>query len=144
MTQHFQISTRNSGRYRSIQVHVYDSVAELRKAGGRYRTRLGMGSKGTLRKVHGLTFALELEYVFASGATRRHPAAGHILLYTPGLRIGIISHEATHMAWSIYQQDIQKTIPDLRREEMLCYLVGDITRKIVNKCIQSGRIPEAA
>ncbi len=142
--QKFQISTRETGRYRSIQVHVYDNVDDLRAAGERYRAKYGMGGKGTVSKAHGLTFTHEREYVYPSGAVRKHPDAGHIMLYLDGLRVGIISHEATHMAWSIYQQDVQKTIPDMEREEKLCYLVGDITRQIVNKLIRKSLIPEAA
>lgn len=141
--QTFQISTRETGRYRSIQVHVYDSVERMRTAGERYRTKYGMGGKGTVSQAHGLTFTHVREYFYPSGATRRHPDAGHILLYEDGLKIGIISHEATHMAWSIYQQDVQRTIPDMEREEKLCYLVGDITRQIVNKLLRTGKVPEA-
>lgn len=144
MRQQFQISTRNSGRYRSIQIHIYNSVAELRKAGERYCKLLDMSDDGVVSDAHGLTFGVEKEYVFKSGAVRRYHAAGHILLYENALRIGIISHEATHMAWSIYQQDVQRTIPDKHREEKLCYLVGDITRQIVNKLVRTGLVPEAS
>jgi len=37
------------------------------------------------------------------------------------------------MAVAIYQQDVARTVPDMEREEKLCYLVGDITQKIVDK-----------
>ena len=42
------------------------------------------------------------------------------------------------MALAIYQQDIQKTIPDMERQEKLCYLVGHIMQKVVDGLYRNG------
>lgn len=126
----FQISTRNSGRKRTIQVCIYDTVKELREAADKHNKRIGNTETG-LDKAHGLCQSLERVFVYDSGRIRRTPTAGFIRLYKPALKTGIIAHEATHMAVAIYKQDVQKTIPDMDREETLCYLVGDITSQIV-------------
>jgi len=108
-------------------------VEELRRAGERHSKRIGSNETG-FDKAYGLSQALEFVRLGASGrVTKRHPDAGFIRLLKDELRTGIISHEATHMAVAIYKQDVAKTIPDMEREEKLCYLVGDITSSIVNK-----------
>lgn len=142
MSKQFQISTRNSGRYRTIQICVYDTVKELREAGLKHSEKYG-GASGGMDNVHGLCQSYDKIDVYDSGKVRRKPPAGFIRLYRKGLRTGIIAHEATHMAVAIYKQDVAKTIPDMDREERLCYLVGDITRQIVNKLYKYNLIPEA-
>lgn len=128
----FRISTRNSGRLRTINVWVYDTVEELRTAGERHSKRIGSNETG-FDQAYGLTQSFTGVRVYESGATRRDPRAGHIRLCKQHLLTGIISHESTHMAVAIYREDVGKTIPDMEREEKLCYLVGDICSKIVNR-----------
>lgn len=130
----FRISTRNSGRYRTVWICVYDTVEEMRKAGMRHDTRMGFTvDPGYFDKAYGLTQSFQVVLFDEDGkVAKRRPGAGFIRLFSSELRTGIISHEATHMAVAIYQQDVARTIPDMKREERLCYLVGDITSKIVN------------
>lgn len=137
----FRISTRNSGRLRTIWVWAYDTVQEMRAAGVAHAAKINSGETG-FDKAYGLSQLLEYVHLNSSGrATRRYPDAGHIRLCRIGLRMGVITHEATHMAIAIYQQDVQKTIPDMEREEILCYLVGDISSKIVKKLYKLQLLP---
>ena len=138
----FQVSTRNSGRLRTIQVCVYDSAEELRKAGRSYEQHCRyFDPKGALRgspeggwdNIHGLVQSCQMLRVYKSGRVRRLPSAGHMRFYRDQLGTGIIAHETAHMAVAIYEEDIGKTIPDMKREEKLCYLVGDIAQRIVDK-----------
>ena len=130
----FQVSTRNSGRLRTIQVLVYSTVEEMRKAGEGFRQRNERDcAEGGLEGSHALAQSLQKLRVFKSGRTRRLPTAGYIRFYLSHLPAGTIVHESTHMAIAIYQQDVARTVPDMEREEKLCYLVGDITQRIVDK-----------
>lgn len=131
----FQVSTRWSGRLRTIKVEVHDTVQEMRAAGEAYSKRLGLDQDGFVG-AHGLAQSADWMSVSAGGRVRRLPLAGYIRLYKGALAAGLISHEATHIAWAIYKQDIGKTVPDMAREEKLCYLVGDISAKIVHKLYQ--------
>lgn len=132
----FQISTRNSGRYRTIQVCVYESVKEMREAGAEYNS----SSVEEMGKVWGLCQAYYKERLDGKHWVKS-PEAGYIRLVKDACRTGIIAHEATHMAVAIYQQDIQRTIPDMDREERLAYLVGDITSEIVKGLYKYKLIP---
>ena len=134
----FQISTRNSGRLRVVQVCIYDTPQELRAAGDRYSHRVeGPGHEKVGNDVHGLAQAVDREY-YDGKRWRKMPDAGFIRLWKGALRTGIITHECTHMAWAIYQQDVQRTIPDMKREETLCYLVGDLSARLVNRLYAKG------
>ena len=136
----FQISTRWTGRKRTIQVYVYDNVKELRAAAHEYDEYLG-NEYTSLDQVHGITSPHQSEKLIG-GVWHKTDKAGLIRLYKDGLRTGIISHEATHMACSIYEDDWleKKGLPwgDETNNEVLAYLVGDITSKIVNKLYQKG------
>lgn len=137
----FQISTRCSGRLRIIQVCVYDTVEEMRKAGERHSKSIGSGSIG-LDKCWGLCQSFDKELIYSDGRVERSPQAGFIRLVKEALKMGIITHEATHMAWGIYRDDVQKTIPDMEREEKLCYLVGDIASQITKRLYKYNLIPD--
>lgn len=131
----FQISTRNSGRLRTVQVRVYDRLSDLRNDGKRWARRVGDISEG-IDAAYGLCQTFERVRTSDAGrVTHRYPDAGYIRLCRKYLRSGIISHEATHMAVAIYRQDIGKLMPETgtQKNEDLCYLVGDITAKIVDK-----------
>lgn len=129
----FQISTRNSGRKRTVQVCVYDTVDELREAGRAHSKQITPDITEGFDNAYGLCQSHDRIKVYESGAIRRMPDAGFIRLWKGALRTGIITHECTHMAVAIYKQDVAKTIPDMDREEKLCYLVGDLSARLVNK-----------
>lgn len=128
----FQISTRNSGRLRTVKVSVYETLEELREAGVRHSKRIGSNETG-FDAAYGLAQSVDMVHVYESGRVKRLPFAGHIRLWAGALRTGIITHECTHMAVAIYKQDVAKTIPDMDREERLCYLVGDLSARLVNR-----------
>lgn len=133
---HFQISTRWTERKRTIQVYVHDTAKELVEAGNAYNEAIG--SKGDLSNAVGLCQGHYSEkYDKATDSWVLTPAAG-IIRYTKGrLGSGVISHEAAHMACSIYDNDWREKhgdpFDDMDNQEVLAYLVGDITSKIVNK-----------
>lgn len=128
----FKISTEHSGRKRTIQVCVYDTLEQMRRAGEAYSRKHTAGQTG-FNEAYGLSQIHQREYVFESGAVRKHPYAGFIRLARGHLQAGLLAHECTHMAIGIYQQDVQRTIPDMEREEKLCYLVGDLMARLTAK-----------
>lgn len=129
----FQISTRNTGRLRTVQVCVYDTVEELRQAGVKHAQQFTPDITEGFDAAYGLAQSFDKIHVYQSGKVKRLPPAGFIRLWKGALRTGIITHECTHMAVAIYKQDIAKTIPDMEREEKLCYLVGDLSARLVNR-----------
>lgn len=130
----FQISTRWTGRLRTIQVYVHDTARELRHAGDRYNRSIG--SSSYIGHAVGLCQSSIRERLVDEEWVRL-PDAGTIRFTRNSLKTGVISHEATHMASNIYDQDWREehSAPwdDIANEEILAYLVGDITSKIVRK-----------
>lgn len=138
-TVKFQISTRNSGRLRTIQVYVYATKKHMERAGCHNHEYCGKGcvldppetrADGKIFELHALTQTFLKKTVSKGGLVRRQRPAGYMRFYRAHISVEVISHEATHMAVWIYKTDVQKTIPDMEREEKLCYLVGDIAQKI--------------
>lgn len=59
-----------------------------------------------------------------------------IIRFSEGsITTGTIAHEAAHAAVFLYQTDFQRTIPDMEREEKLCYLVGDIAEQMQRRVL---------
>jgi hypothetical protein len=50
----------------------------------------------------------------------------------------VTTHEAVHAALYFYQHQIQKTIPDIEREEILCHLASEIIGKMVDALYDRG------
>lgn len=138
----FQISTRWTERKRIIQVYVHDTARELQEAGDRYNRSIG--SHGEIGHAVGLCQASIREKLMG-GEWVATPDAGIIRLSKGALRTGVISHEATHMASNIYDQDWREKHgapwDDIENEEILAYLVGDISSKIVRKLYALELIP---
>jgi hypothetical protein len=130
----FQISTRWTERKRTIQVYVHDTAQELRDAGDKYNRKVG--SDNDIGHAVGLCQANIREKLVGDEWVAL-PDAGIIQLTRNALKTGVISHEATHMASNIYDQDWREKHgapwDDIENEEILAYLVGDITSKIVRK-----------
>lgn len=132
----FQISTRWSGRKRTIQVHIHDTPEDLREAGNAYNDSIN--ALGDIEHAVGLCQSHWTErYDKATDTWIKGDAAGVIRLTRKYLRTGVISHEAAHMAINIYDQDYREEhgdpYNDIENQEILAYLVGDITSRIVNK-----------
>lgn len=124
----FRVSTHASGTLRRVSVQVYEDVEELRAAATRY-----IGAEP-------LYFAESLGVCHAyreAGTT-----AALIRLWRQRLGTSIIVHEVTHAAMGIYRMD---WLPehgdleaDLENEEALCYLVGNLTARIVDRLHHYG------
>lgn len=139
---HFQISTRWTERKRTIQVYVHDTPEDLRLAGNAYNKAIG--AEGNLEHAVGLCQSHYSEKL-KNGEWVLTEAAGVIRLTRENLKTGVISHEAAHMAVNIYDQDWRQEhgdpYDDIDNQEILAYLVGDITSKIVNKLYEKNLIP---
>lgn len=141
----FQISTRHTGQYRRIRVFVYDTIDELKRA-----TRRRDGFYGTVlepewyEQMAACTNCITIDQVGPNGDVAASALSITMRLSHDNLRkfpTEIVAHESAHAALYIYRSDfaddsageyhaVQRNLDD---EEQLCYLVGDITRKVVNK-----------
>jgi hypothetical protein len=137
--RHFQISTSWTGRKRTMQVYIHDTAKQLRSAANHYNRLIGSTDK--LEHAVGACQSFRREKL-VDGSWVQLPAAGIIRLTKNNLTTGVISHEATHMASNIYGHDWLEghgaPWEDIDNEEILSYLVGDITSKIVRKLYKLG------
>jgi hypothetical protein len=142
VTKKFQISTRWTGRIRSIRVYVHDTAKELQEAGDRYNRRIG--SESDIGHAVGLCQAHYREKLIGKDWVKL-PDAGVIRLSQGALTTGVITHEAAHMASNIYDQDWREEHgdpwDDIENEEILAYLVGDLTSKLVNGLYRHHLLP---
>lgn len=138
----FRVYTRASGRKRGISVMIYDTQSQLRNDALRF-SQLG-GEDITQERFYCITQSYQHWDVDEDGNIKHLPAAGVIRFMEGGLRMGIITHECSHMALKIYQQDVGKmyTLGDVNAEETYCYLVGDIASKVVSGIYRHGTIKE--
>ena len=141
-TIRFQISTRWTERKRTIQVTIHDTPEELRQAGNAYNKAIG--ADGNIDQAVGLCQSHYSEKL-KNGEWVLTEAAGVIRLTKDHLTTGVISHEAAHMATNIYHQDWHEQhgdpYDDIDNQEILAYLVGDITSKIVRKLYEKELLP---
>jgi len=136
----FQISTRNSGRLRTVQVCIYDTREALERAGNRYQDKNGYeervgGAMHGLAQTHWREMQVGKRWV-------KMPDAGYIRLWKGALRTGIITHECSHVAIAIYEQDVAKTFKHHENNETFCYILGDLAAKLVNGLYRHKLIPE--
>lgn len=131
----FQVSTRHTDHKRRIKVMVYDSIPEMHRA---QRKRDGFVGKqqdpGWYTRMAACTNCAEWQK--ADGEPWIPMVT--IRLVRGKMTPGMVAHESTHAAWYLYQKDVQKTVPDMKREEVLCYLVGHIFEQINSKLRQKG------
>lgn len=131
----FTLSTRASGRLRTVQVIVYKDVARLRKAASQWRPK----PESHYDRAEGVTHCIERRRYEPSGNVILHPSAGIIRLWEGRLTPEVVTHEATHMACGIYRQDCNSCLPEgIEEEEVLAYLVGDVSKGIVNGLYRHG------
>lgn len=132
------MSTRQSGRRRFVCVTVYDEIEALRTAASRYSKWTGVYREGEFDAAYGVTHSFR-NVPDEEGRIKAHrrPTAAHIRLCRGYLSAAIVTHEVCHAATAIYEQDCldeQGSVHDsVNAEETLCYLVGDLSARIVNR-----------
>lgn len=140
----FRVSTRHSGSRRFVRVSVYDTVEELRDAAHRYTRQVGTYVTGEFDEAYGVTHSFQRILIGPGGEEEipEGPTTAHIRLCQGKLGTSVVTHEATHAAMAIYDQDCLKKMgsvhEDMDREEVLCYLVGDLSARIVNLLYKYG------
>lgn len=137
----FRVSTRHSGSRRFVRVTIYPDAGSMRDAALRHSQREGYIREDEYYMAHGVTHTIDVLHIGADGSEKRSPTAAHIRMYDGALGTGVLTHEVTHAALSIYNQDCLKDGPvheDMAREEILAYLIGDLTARIVNKIYEFG------
>lgn len=124
----FRVSTRAAGALRLVAVQVYEDLAGLREAATRY---VGADPEH-------FTEALGVCHAYAEPG----PTAALIRLWSQRLGTSVVVHEITHAAMGIYRQDWQPEHgaphEDLENEEVLCYLIGDLTSRVVDRLHHYG------
>jgi hypothetical protein len=140
----FQISTNHSGKHRTIKVFVYDSKKELRTAAHKYSLRnYEPEDEEYYNSAGALTHSFQRFKMAEDGIVMMHENSNIIRLSKDQIGSETICHESAHAALHIYHIDCVKEA-DVAEEhinsgnEQLCYLVGDITKKIVNKLYEYG------
>lgn len=140
----FRVSTRHSGLRRFVRVTVYDTVDELRHAADNYSRRLGTYVTGEFDGAHGVTHSFQRILIDSEGEEQAPGAstAAHIRLHRAALGTSVVTHEVAHAALAVYDQDCLKEMgpvhQDMKQEEILCYLVGDLSARIVNRLYAYG------
>ncbi|MET9517402.1 hypothetical protein [Streptomyces sp. NPDC002994] len=115
-----------------MAVQVYEDLVELRSAA----TRHIAAEPGYFAEALGVCHAY----------TSPGPTMALIRLWRQRLGTSVIVHEVTHAAMGIYRMD---WLPEhggpedaLENEEVLCYLVGDLTRRVVDRLHHYGMYKE--
>lgn len=129
----FKIKTQGEPHF--FWCRVFDTKKEMHqwyRTTSQYQEQGGKGDFGAM--------VLPYEKVkFENDAEIRHPEIGTVIFYRGQMGAGVISHEMGHCAlW--YDRIINgnrnaqygEEVND--EEERLCYLIGDLTRCLVNKC----------
>lgn len=137
----FRVSTRHSGSRRFVRVSVYSDAVSLRAAALRHSKREGWIREDEYDSAHGVTHTHDVRHFAKDGSETRSPLAAHIRVYDGALGTGVMTHEVLHAAIAIYNQDCLEdgaVHEGMEREEILCYLVGDLAARIVNKIYEFG------
>lgn len=138
----FQVSTRHTGPKRRIKTFIYPSIEGLSRATRKRDGFYGMvqDEEGYYTRMSAITQYIDAAHIpgdqepddadFKPFITMRF--ARDRLLERP---TEIIAHESTHAALFILRHDQPEAalFDDIEAQEKLCYLTGDITRKVVNK-----------
>lgn len=113
----------------------------MRTAALRHSRREGWIRDDEYDRAHGVTHIHDVVYIGPDRTETRRPMAAHIRLYDGALSTNVVTHEATHAAMAIYNQDCLDEAPvheNMDREEILAYLVGDLSAAMVKKIYQLG------
>jgi hypothetical protein len=128
----FRVTTRAAGSRRGLAVQVYEDLADLRDAATRY-----IGADPS-------------HFAEALGVCHAYrepgPTAALIRLWRHRLDTSVVVHEITHAAMGIYRMDWLPKYgapeDDMENEETLCYLVGELTRGVVDRLHEYGMYKE--
>lgn len=139
----FQVSTRMSGRRRTVRVKVYDDLGQLRRDATSHDRRVGLDVQtGHFDEALAVAHTFETFRFDADGDERPGEAAGLIRYWSKRLGTSVVVHEVVHVASGIYRQDWQPEhgpVHDgIDNEEALCHLVGDLTRRVVDRLYKLG------
>jgi hypothetical protein len=144
----FRVSTRKSGARRFVRVSVYDNPEELRRAADRYTKRVGVYAAGEFKEAHGVTHSFERLLVTSEGELEspENSTAAHIRLHKDALATVVVTHEVAHAALAIYNQDVLRrdgpVHQDMENEEIICYLIGDLSARVVDRLYRYGLYEE--
>lgn len=147
VNRRFKVSTRHSGIRRFVTVTVYDEIDDLRREADRYTVWTGTYREGQFEEALGVTQSFESIVFGDDGEPLRRGAAGvHIRLWRQRLGTSIVTHEVCHAAAAIYAQDCLKLHGSVHShtgaEEIFCYLVGDLSARIVDRLYFYGYYAE--
>lgn len=141
LVKSFRVSTRHSGTRRFVCVSLYSDAGSMRDAALRHSQREGYIREDEYYMAHGVTHTIDVLHIGADGSEKRSPLAAHIRMYDGALGTSVVTHEVTHAALSIFNQDCLgegAVHESMDREEILAYLVGDLAARIVNKIYEFG------
>lgn len=116
-----QVSTRHTGTRRVVKVRVHDSLKEMRAAALRHSrwAKVADGNQDAYGVTHMFWYKEQPRII--------------IQLVRGHLGAELVSHESTHAAIHLYLSDIGEDMQGIEKEEILCYLVGDIFSKLNQK-----------
>lgn len=124
----FRVSTRAAGPKRQVTVQVYENVDVLRAAAAWY----------TGTESHHFSDSLGVCHAY----TQPGKTAALIRLWRQRLGTSVVVHGVTHAALGIYRTDWlpEHGTPeaDLENEEVLCYLIGDLASRVVERLHHYG------
>ena len=143
----FQVSTRHTGPSRRIKVFTYPDIKGLsqatRKRDGFYG--LVQDEEGYYTRMSAITQYIDAAHIPNDREPEDHEFKPFITMRFAKDRLldrptEIIAHESTHAALFILRHDAPEValFEDIEAQEKLCYLTGDITRKVVNKFYEKG------
>ncbi len=113
-TRIWTITTELSGRSREVEVHLYDSLGEMRRAATKFGKRIGEEIEnghfnGALAVTHGFRrYSIDAD----AGREVEQPAAAILRLVRGHLWPEVISHEVAHLAQWLYRIDTLETCGD--------------------------------
>lgn len=149
----FQVSTRHTGQLRRIKVMVYDTVEQLKRACRKRDGFFGVVQETNwYEQMAATTNGISLVRVGADASDPDEPSVPYVTMRLSRDKLHdypteIITHESTHAALYLFKHDVPHDVaghedeiilPDLDHEEQLCYLVGEISRKVVNKLYEKA------
>lgn len=124
-----------------MRVIIYDEVEALRESAQKFSSQ----EPGHFDEAFGVTQSYQPWLDDPPGSTDG-PAAGIIRLWREALGTSVVVHEITHIACAIYRRDHRPehgSVDDsMDSEEVLAYLVGNLSRSIVNQLYKRGYYEE--
>lgn len=124
-----------------MRVIVYDDLDDLRDAAQRFTDQ----APGYFADAFGVTQSYR-PWLEDPPDSTDGPAAGIVRYWRGALGTSVLVHEVTHIACAIYRRDHRPehgTVDEgMDNEEILAYLVGNLSRSIVNQLYKRGYYEE--